>query len=277
MRLRTGYLPPICAQKVSHKPPSAYSSDEVCTVLDADLSGIVADMQTTKKTIVVADDHGIMRDGLCALINGEPDLKVIGTATNGREAIRAAEVLNPDRVMMDMSMPLTNGPEAIAHIKRRNPAQRILVLTFHTDDQHVHAALSAGADGYLLKDDSRLEMLTGVRAVLNGKSFLSPAICERVVNGYLGGGIGSASSTSSSRSLRPAGTQSSIGADVLSQREREVIKLIAEGYRTREIATFLSLSHKTVEKHRSNLMRKLNLRSAAAVTAYAIANGFVRP
>jgi len=225
-------------------------------------------MQTTKKTIVVADDHGIMRDGLCALINGEPDLKVIGTATNGREAIRAAEALKPDLVMMDMSMPLTNGPEAIAHIKRRNPEQRILVLTFHTDDQHVHAALSAGAEGYLLKDDSRLEMLTGVRAVLNGKSFLSPAICERVVNGYLGG---------SSGSIRLAGTQSSIGADVLSPREREVIKLIAEGYRTREIATFLSLSHKTIEKHRSNLMRKLGLRSAAAVTAYAIANGFVRP
>ncbi len=225
-------------------------------------------MQTTKKTIIVADDHGIMRDGLCALINGEPDLKVIGTATNGREAIRAAEALKPDLMMMDMSMPLTNGPEAIAHIKRRNPEQRILVLTFHTDDQHVHAALSAGAEGYLLKDDSRLEMLTGVRAVLNGKSFLSPAICERVVNGYLGG---------SSGSMRPTGTQSSIGAEVLSPREREVIKLIAEGYRTREIATFLSLSHKTIEKHRSNLMRKLSLRSAAAVTAYAIANGFVRP
>ena len=225
-------------------------------------------MQTTKKTIVVADDHGIMRDGLCALINGPPDLKVIGTATNGREAIRAAEALKPDLMMMDMSMPLTNGPEAIAHIKRRNPEQRILVLTFHTDDQHVHAALSAGAEGYLLKDDSRLEMLTGVRAVLNGKSFLSPAICERVVNGYLGG---------SSGSMRPTGTQSSIGAEVLSPREREVIKLIAEGYRTREIATFLSLSHKTIEKHRSNLMRKLSLRSAAAVTAYAIANGFVRP
>ncbi len=225
-------------------------------------------MQTTKKTIIVADDHGIMRDGLCALINGEPDLKVIGTATNGREAIRAAEALKPDLMMMDMSMPLTNGPEAIAHIKRRNPEQRILVLTFHTDDQHVHAALSAGAEGYLLKDDSRLEMLTGVRAVLNGKSFLSPAICEHVVNGYLGG---------SSGSMRPTGTQSSIGAEVLSPREREVIKLIAEGYRTREIATFLSLSHKTIEKHRSNLMRKLSLRSAAAVTAYAIANGFVRP
>ncbi len=232
-------------------------------------------MQTPKKTIVVADDHGIMRDGLCALINGEPDLKVIGTATNGREAIRAAEVLKPDLVMMDMSMPLTNGPEAIAHIKRRTPEQRILVLTFHTDDQHIHAALRAGADGYVLKDDSRLEMLTAVRAVLNGKSFLSPAICDRVVNGYLSSSAGGGGD--SGANVRPAGTQSSIGSEVLSQREREVIKLIAEGYRTREIATFLSLSHKTVEKHRSNLMRKLNLRSAAAVTAYAIANGFVRP
>lgn len=263
-------FPPIYPDNLADAEVSAYSRRTVSPVLDTDTSGIFADMQTTKKTIVVADDHGIMRDGLCALINGEPDLKVIGTATNGREAIRAAEVLKPDLVMMDMSMPLTNGPEAIAHIKRRTPEQRILVLTFHTDDQHIHAALSAGADGYVLKDDSRLEMLTGVRAVLNGKSFLSPAICERVVNGYLGGGSASASS-------RPSGTQSSVGSEVLSQREREVIKLIAEGYRTREIATFLSLSHKTVEKHRSNLMRKLNLRSAAAVTAYAIANGFVRP
>lgn len=270
MRTYSRDFPPIYPEEVADNTPSAYSKGTASSVLDADMAGIFADMQTTKKTIVVADDHGIMRDGLCALINGEPDLKVIGTATNGREAIRAAEVLKPDLVMMDMSMPLTNGPEAIAHIKRRTPEQRILVLTFHTDDQHIHAALSAGADGYVLKDDSRLEMLTGVRAVLNGKSFLSPAICERVVNGYLGGGHGGGIS-------RPAGTQSSVGSEVLSQREREVIKLIAEGYRTREIATFLSLSHKTVEKHRSNLMRKLNLRSAAAVTAYAIANGFVRP
>lgn len=270
MRTYSRDFPPIFPEEVAERPTSAYSRGNVSNVLDTDMAGIFADMQTTKKTIVVADDHGIMRDGLCALINGEPDLKVIGTATNGREAIRAAEVLKPDLVMMDMSMPLTNGPEAIAHIKRRTPEQRILVLTFHTDDQHIHAALSAGADGYVLKDDSRLEMLTGVRAVLNGKSFLSPAICERVVNGYLGGGAGGGG-------MRPAGTQSAVGAEVLSQREREVIKLIAEGYRTREIATFLSLSHKTVEKHRSNLMRKLNLRSAAAVTAYAIANGFVRP
>ena len=112
-------------------------------------------------------------------------------------------------------------------------------------------------------------MLTAVRAVLNGKGFLSPAICRRVVDGYLGA-VGSGRP-------RLAGTQSAIGSEVLSQREREVIKLIAEGYRTREIAGVLSLSHKTVEKHRSNLMRKLSLRSAAAVTAYAIANGFVRP
>jgi two-component system, NarL family, response regulator NreC len=268
-------FPPIYPDDMADQEVSAYSRRTVSPVLDTDMSGIFADMQTTKKTIVVADDHGIMRDGLCALINGEPDLKVIGTATNGREAIRAAEVLKPDLVMMDMSMPLTNGPEAIAHIKRRTPEQRILVLTFHTDDQHIHSALRAGADGYVLKDDSRLEMLTAVRAVLNGKSFLSPAICDRVVNGYLSGaGAGSAGG---GVSARPSGTQSSVGSEILSQREREVIKLIAEGYRTREIATFLSLSHKTVEKHRSNLMRKLNLRSAAAVTAYAIANGFVRP
>jgi two-component system, NarL family, response regulator NreC len=220
-----------------------------------------------QKSIVIVDDHGIMRDGLCALLADESDLKVIGTAANGREAIRAAEQFKPDLMIMDVSMPLTDGPEAISHIKRRMPDMRILVLTFHTDDHHIHAALRSGADGYVLKDDTRLELLTAVRAVLAGKSFLSPAICNRVVNGYLGGGL---------PSNNPEGGVAQ-GADSLTNREREVIKLIAEGYRTRQIAQFLSLSHKTIEKHRSNLMRKLQLRNTAAVTSYAISNGFVRP
>ncbi len=219
------------------------------------------------KTVVISDDHGIMRDGLRALIESEPDLQVIGTAANGREAIRAAEQYKPDLILMDISMPLTDGPEAIAYIKRRSPTMRILVLTFHTDELHIQAALQAGADGYVLKDDSRVELLTAIRAVLAGKSYLSPAICNRVVSGYLGVGAAIRSNLST-----PTNTNNG-----LSSREREVIKLIAEGYRTRQIAQFLSLSPKTIEKHRSNLMRKLGLRSASAVTAYAIANGFVVP
>ncbi len=231
-----------------------------------DLPTYGSDMAAQKK-ILIADDHGIMRDGLRALLRDEADIEIVGTAANGREAIRAAEQFKPDLIIMDVSMPLTDGPEAISHIKQRQPEIRILVLTFHTDDHHIHAALRSGADGYVLKDDSRLELLTAVRAVLAGKSFLSPAICNRVVNGYLGG--------NNSRANSP--TRIDKGADSLTTREREVIKLIAEGFRTRQIAQFLSLSPKTVEKHRSNLMRKLNLRSTAAVTAYAIANGFVRP
>jgi DNA-binding NarL/FixJ family response regulator len=218
------------------------------------------------KKILIADDHGIMRDGLRSLLADESDLTIVGTAGNGREAIRAAELLKPDLIIMDVSMPLTDGPEAIAHIKQRNAQIRILVLTFHTDDQHIHTALRSGADGYVLKDDSRIELMTAIRAVLAGKSYLSPAICDRVVSGYLG----------ADRGLRESSSPSE-GASSLTTREREVIKLVAEGFRTRQIAQFLSLSPKTVEKHRSNLMRKLKLKSTAAVTAYAIANGFVRP
>jgi DNA-binding NarL/FixJ family response regulator len=221
---------------------------------------------SNSKKVLIADDHGIMRDGLRALLESEPDLEIVGTASNGYEAIRAAEKLRPDLIIMDVSMPLTDGPEAIAQIKRRQDDIRVLVLTFHTDDQHINAALRAGADGYVLKDDSRIELLTAIRAVLAGKSFLSPTICNRVVSGYLdasGRGTGA---------RPPAGS-----AETLTSREREVIKLIAEGLPTRQIAHFLSLSPKTVEKHRSNMMRKLKLRNAAAVTAYAITNGFVRP
>lgn len=217
------------------------------------------------KKILIADDHGIIRDGLGALLATERDLVIVGTAANGRDAIRAASDIAPDLIIMDIAMPLTNGPEAIVQIKKRHPEIRIMVLTFHTDDPHIFAALNSGADGYVLKDDSKSELLTAIRAVLAGKSFLSPAICNRVVQGYL-------ATSGSLPSVLRVGT-----LDVLTSREREVLKLIAEGYRTREIGQMLCLSHKTIEKHRGNLMRKLKLRSAAAAAAYAIANGLVRP
>lgn len=219
---------------------------------------------TPRMRILIADDHGIMRDGLSALLEQEQDLQVVGTAENGRMAIRAAEQLKPDLIIMDISMPLTDGPEAIAHIKKRQPGIRILVLTFHADDHHIHNALRSGAHGYVLKDDSRIDLLNAIRAILAGKSYLSPSICDRVVSGYLGGD-----------GSHPNGLRPDSGPNTLTTREREILKLVAEGHRTRVIAKFLSLSPKTVEKHRSNLMRKLNLRSTAAVTSYAITNGFV--
>jgi DNA-binding NarL/FixJ family response regulator len=169
--------------------------------------------------------------------------------------------LKPDLVLMDLSMPNTNGTEAIRNIKRRFPHTKVLTLTVHKTEEYVRAALKAGASGYMLKDDSKADLCNAIRSVLKGKTFLSTSICGNVVSGFLGESATSAASTSS--------------WEVLTHREREVIKLIAEGMRNKEIAEYLSVSHKTIEKHRSNLMKKLNLHSAAGLTAYAINNGLL--
>ena len=215
--------------------------------------------QTTQKILIV-DDHTIMRDGLHSLIASEPGFEVVGTAADGKTAIRCVGDLKPDIVMMDLTMPGTSGVDAIAHIKRQYPHVKLVALTFHKEDQYIHATLEAGADAYVLKDDSRTELITALISVQNGKNYLSPSICDREVAGYLSGG--------DPTSKKPAW-------ELLTKREREVIKLIAEGYKTREIAEYLSLSPKTVEKHRTNLMKKLDLHSVSAVTLYAIQNGLV--
>ena len=215
-----------------------------------------------KHRILLAEDHAILRDGLRILLASEPDLEVVGEADDGQKAVHQSNVLQPDLVLMDLSMPRMNGTEAIAGIKRRHPDIKILALTVHKSEEYVRAALDAGADGYVLKDDSRQELLTAIRSVLAGKSYLSPGVCGKVVTGYLGRGA--------------ADPQARGGPwDTLTEREREVVKLVAEGYKNREIAAFLSVSIKTVEKHRSNLMRKLDLHNASALTAYAIENGLV--
>lgn len=209
-------------------------------------------------SIVIVDDHAIMRDGLTALLGGEPDLDVIGSASDGKAAVETIERVRPDVVVMDLSMPRTDGAKAIGIIKRKQPKVGVVVLTFHKEDVHIHDALEAGADAYVLKDDGRIELLSAVRNVALGRTYLSPGICDRVVSGFLRG------------SERDAATW-----DLLTGREREVLKLIAEGYKTREIADYLSLSVKTIEKHRANLMRKLDLHSISEVTAYAIGNGLL--
>jgi DNA-binding NarL/FixJ family response regulator len=201
-----------------------------------------------------------MRDGLQALLLSEAGYEVVGLTSDGKLAIRAASDLQPDIILMDLTMPRTGGIEAIAHLKRQNPKVKIVVLTFHKEDKYIHATLDAGADAYVLKDDSRTELFAALASVSMGKSYLSPSICDRVVAGYLAGGAGTAEEPS---------------WEILTHREREVIKLIAEGNRTKEIAVYLSLSPKTVEKHRTNLMKKLDLHSVSAVTVYAIQNGFI--
>ena len=210
---------------------------------------------------MIVDDHTIMRDGLQALLSSDPSYEIVGTIADGKTAIHNASTLKPDVILMDLTMPGTSGIDAIKEIKRREPQIKVIALTFHKEDKYIHATLEAGADAYVLKDDSRTELFTALSSVVRGKSYLSPSICDRVVAGYLAGGSdGSAESPS---------------WEVLTRREREVIKLIAEGMKTKEIAAYLSLSPKTVEKHRTNLMRKLDLHSVSAVTVYAIQNGFI--
>lgn len=219
---------------------------------------IPSDMKNYR--LLVAEDQAILREGLKALLKPEADLEVVGEAADGREAIRLVGVLHPDLVLMDLSMPYINGTEAIPDIKRRHPAVKIVVLTVHKAEEYVRAVLQMGASGYVLKDDTHHELLTAIRNALRGRTYLSPGICGTIVNGF----------------LDPAATARAPSAlDALTHRERQIVKLIAEGYKNKEIANYLSLSCKTVEKHRSNAMGKLKLRTASALTAFAIQNGLL--
>lgn len=208
--------------------------------------------------IIIADDHTLFQAGLRALLTTQSDLEVIGSVNNGKDAIRCAGEFLPDLIISDISMPQCNGTEAIRDIKKRYPEIKVLVLTVHKTEEYIHAALDAGADGYILKDDNQEELMDAIRSVLTDKIYLSPSICGSVVRGYLG--------YSAKNELTPSWTK-------LSHRERQVLKLVAEGYRNRDIAEHLSISLKTVEKHRSNLMKKLDLHSTSGLTAYAIERG----
>lgn len=213
-----------------------------------------------KQRIFIVEDHTLLRAGLRALLSQDPDLEIVGEADNGRDAIRAVGLLAPHLVLMDLSMPGMNGIEAMQDIKRRNPETRVLVLTIHKTDEYIHESLRAGADGYILKDATHDELRVAIRSVLNGKTYLSPDISGKVIHGYLG-----------------TGKAAHVGSawDTLTHREREVLKLVAEGHPNKYIADYLCLSIKTVEKHRSNLMKKLNLHNASTLTTYAIEKGLV--
>jgi len=214
----------------------------------------------SKYRIVIAEDHTILREGLRSLLTSGSEFEVVGEAEDGREAIRCVEKLKPDLILTDLSMPRMNGMEAIREIKKRSPETKILVLTVHKTEEYILATVRAGADGYLLKDSTHAELLMAVKHVLSGKRYISPGISDKVLDGYLDG----------RRTLK---TRTSW--ETLTQREREILKLIAEGYRNKEIAEELCISVKTVEKHRSNLMEKLNLHNVQALTAFAIEKGLV--
>lgn len=213
-----------------------------------------------KKGLLIAEDHTLIREGLRSLLSSHPDLEVIGEAADGREAVQQAEKLSPALVLMDLSMPRVGGIEAIREIKKKWPKMKVLALTVNDSEEYVLAALQAGAEGYILKNSTRTELVQAIQNVLAGKRVLSPSISEKVIEGYLIG--------------KKAG---SIHApwDTLTTREREVLKMIGEGNKSKEIADYLCISLHTVEKHRSNLMEKLNLHSVSALVSYAIEKGLV--
>ncbi|MGA3114363.1 MAG: response regulator transcription factor [Syntrophobacteraceae bacterium] len=213
-----------------------------------------------KKRIVIAEDHTILREGLRMLLSSNPDFEVVGEAQDGLEAIRQVESLKPDLILMDLSMPRMNGVGAIQEIKKLNPTTKILVLTVHKTEEHILTALKTGAEGYILKDATHGELMLAMNNIFSGKSYLSPGISEKVIEGYLEGRKSVKSSTS---------------WDTLTQREREILKMIAEGYRNKDIADYLCISAKTVEKHRANLMKKLDLHSASSLTAFAMEKGLI--
>ncbi|RJQ63856.1 MAG: DNA-binding response regulator [Desulfobacteraceae bacterium] len=213
-----------------------------------------------KKRVFIAEDHTILRQGLKALLNENDDLEVVGEAADGLEAIRRLQDLSPDIALLDLSMPRMDGLSVIKEVKRQNPETKIVALTMHNDEEYVLEAFKSGANGYCLKSSSQSELLVAIRAVLSGKTYVSPEVSEKVLEGYL-------------ETKKRVKERSSW--DTLTQREKEVLKLVGEGYRNKEIADYLCISVKTVEKHRANIMQKLDLHSASALTAYAIEKGLV--
>jgi DNA-binding NarL/FixJ family response regulator len=210
--------------------------------------------------IVIAEDHRILRELLAGFLGETKGTEVVGQAEDGLEALRCVEDLRPDLVLLDLSMPKMDGLSVLRKIKRRRPETRVLVLTMHDSKDYISEALQAGADGYCLKEDlGSQELSAAVQTVLSGKNYLSPGISDDATQTYI-------------QSMK---TQKSGVRDFVTQREKEIIKLIGEGYKNKEIADFLSISVKTVEKHRSNIMRKLHVHTASALTAIAIEKGLV--
>jgi two-component system response regulator NreC len=207
-----------------------------------------------KIQIFLADDHTILRAGVRVLLEDESDMVVIGEAEDGRTAVKLACQLLPDIVLMDIALPLLSGLEATRQIRHDCPQVKILMLTMHDNEEYIRQALANGAMGYILKDAAAHELLDAIRAVYRGEAVLSPAITRLVIEDY----------------LRWGDLQKDHSSDGLSPREREVLQLIAEGYSNRQMSEIMSISIKTVQTHRMNLMSKLNLHDRADLIKYAI-------
>jgi len=212
--------------------------------------------------ILVADDHEIVRKGLCALLRAQPDWDVCGEASNGREAVEKAMQLQPEVIILDVGMPSLNGLEATRQILKASPQVKILILTLHDSDQVVQEVLNAGARGFLLKSDAARDLVAAVDALRRGKIYFTPKVASMVLDGYL------------RRDKKPTSPETPTRSR-LTPREREVVQLLAEGKSSKEVAVVLGLSVKTAETHRANIMRKLELHSVSDLVLYAVRNNIV--
>jgi two-component system response regulator NreC len=212
--------------------------------------------------VLIADDHGIVRQGLRALLEKSDEVSVVGEAADGREAVRLAAELKPNIVVMDIAMPLLNGIDAAAQILGRDPDTGVIMLSMHADESYILRALNAGAKGYLLKDSAEGDILPAVRTVAMGRPFFSPVIAATLLEEYL-------------QTMKKHKVQDSY--DLLTDREKEVLQLLAEGKTNKDVAALLNLSPYTVDSHRTNVMHKLNLHNTAEIVLYAVRKNIVRP
>ena len=213
-----------------------------------------------KITVLLADDHTVVRQGLRALLEAEEDMSVIGEAENGRQAVQMVKRLQPDVVVMDIAMPTLNGLEATRQVTRESPKSKVLILSSYSDDEYVQQLTDAGAAGYLVKQTAAQDLVSAIREARKGNAFFSPAISKRLLEHYRAS-IG-----------KPPGEKKN---PKLTPRELEVLQLIAEGFANKQIAGELFISIKTVEKHRQQLMNKLDIHDVAGLTRYAISKGVI--
>lgn len=214
----------------------------------------------SKLRVLLADDHTLMRQGLRRIIEEQPDWEVVAEASNGREAVRLTLELLPTIVVLDIGMPQMNGIEAIRQITRKAPAVHVLILSMHSDEAYIVQVLQAGARGYLLKDSADEDLVRALNAIAQGKSFFSPAVARVMLDDYV-------------RHLAERGVTDRY--DSLSEREREIFQLVAEGRTNKEIAQLLALSPSTVETHRAHIMEKLDVHTAAEIVLYAVRKGII--
>ncbi|HEX8997270.1 MAG TPA: response regulator transcription factor [Ktedonobacterales bacterium] len=237
-------------------------TDDLQRLLDSTANVVDAPERpaTTKIRVLLADDHTILRAGLRMMLDAQPDIEVVGEASDGKQALAEAQRLQPDVVLMDITMPEMNGIEATRQVKRALESTRVLILTMHENEEYLFQVLRAGASGYILKEAAGTELITAIRVVFSGRFYMSPSAQSMMVGDYL-------------QRVRSGEERDSYSA--LTEREREILKLVAEGHTNNQIAELLFISPKTVDTHRTHIMDKLNLHSRAELVKYAMRRGLL--